>query len=283
MFSLIVEYAEEAAKACCAANSRVSASLRACSTPRASGPCWKCRGRRCRDVGERRGAARRADRAAVAGHRGADLPDVGQGAWRRGRRSAYVKLADRRAEWHPHARRRLARGPLGVQRGKGCARDRGARAAHHRRRRPRDRLHDCGLRRGPARADTVDSELRGAGPERMAHSLRAARTTRSPSACGAGSAPNHPLHDLAHGPSAPPIRAFGCASSSNGSTNFEARARRALERRIAGAKATPPPARDLGRARESHFGSRRSANAGVAAASACGARSPATSTTRSSA
>ena len=53
------------------------------------------------------------------------------------------------------ARRRLARGPVGVQRGGGRPRDRGVVHPGGERRGPRDRFHHRRLRRRPARADAV--------------------------------------------------------------------------------------------------------------------------------
>ena len=53
------------------------------------------------------------------------------------------------------ARRRIDRGPLGVQRGGRRAGDCRLPGSGHRRGRPRNRLHDRGLRRRPARPDAV--------------------------------------------------------------------------------------------------------------------------------
>ena len=85
---------------------------------------------------------------------------------------------------HPRARRRFARRSLGVQRGKGRARDRRVSGAGHLGGRPRDRLHDRGFRRRPARADAVrrrrarrPAEGRVLRPHRSAR--RSARRSRS--------------------------------------------------------------------------------------------------------
>ena len=69
-----------------------------------------------------------------------------------------LELADRRARSRrpaARARRRVARGPLGIQRRVARARDRRPRPAADHRNRPRDRFHDRRFRRGPARADAV--------------------------------------------------------------------------------------------------------------------------------
>jgi exodeoxyribonuclease VII large subunit len=124
---------------------------------------------RARDVDAGGGAARHAhDAAAPLARRCAcRLRDAGPGR-RRGRvdrrgdprrqRARRGRRADRRA------RRRLDRGPVGVQRGGRRARDRRLGAAGRLRRRPRDRLHDRRLRRRRARADA--DRRRGAGRAR---------------------------------------------------------------------------------------------------------------------
>ena len=86
----------------------------------------------------------------------------------------------RRADRLP--RRRLARGPLGVQRRARRARDRGVADAGGLRRRPRDRRHAGRLRRRPARAD---ADRRGRAGRAAARRAAGARWRSLARACGA--------------------------------------------------------------------------------------------------
>ncbi len=87
-------------------------------------------------------------------HRAVASP--GRGLRRRDRpRAPSDRAHPRRRRRHRRPRRRLARGSLGVQRGEGRARDRGMPGAGDFRGRPRNRFHDCRLRRRPSGADAV--------------------------------------------------------------------------------------------------------------------------------
>ena len=186
-YQLIVEYAEEAGEGAAAPKIRgAQAQARGrglFDAARKRVPPKLPRRIGVDDVADRRGAARRADRASapLARDRGADLSHL------RARRGAAdeicrtLKLADRRAECDVLI---LTRGGGSLEdlwafnEEKRRARDRRARAADHRRRRPRDRLHDRGLRSRPARADAVAGRrARGAGSD--ASGSRASRGSSS--------------------------------------------------------------------------------------------------------
>ncbi len=100
----------------------------------------------------------------------------GEGAAREIARALTPGGADRRRRRrHRRPRRRLDRGPVGVQRGGRGPRDRRVAGAGHLGGRPRDRRDDCRLRRRPARADAVGGRrARGRG----ARTSSAATSTR---------------------------------------------------------------------------------------------------------
>jgi hypothetical protein len=138
---------------------------------------------RHRDRAPRRRAPRHAHGApqAVAAlpHRRARRPRAGR------RRRARDRGGDRRSQPDRLARRaarrkgrRVARGPLGVQRGGRRARDRGVARAGRVGSGARGRLHDRRLRRGRARAD-ADRRRRAGRPRRD-------RGARRPRACRRG-------------------------------------------------------------------------------------------------
>ena len=116
------------------------------------------------------------------------------------------------------------------------------RAADHRRRRPRDRLHDRGLRRRPARADAVaGGRARGAGSTRVAEALRASR------------AADRAVHAATHREGAAPFR--------------DARApRAALQPERAAARARAAPGRARGAASPLRRAAHRDAQAAARAA-----------------
>ena len=160
-FQLVVDYVEEAGVGLLAAalrGAQTQARRRRALRLGAQAPTAAASlADRRRHVAERRGAARRADRAAPPLPRDprADLSDQ-RARRRRGRRDC-THLAPREPprrlrSLDSDSRRRLARGPLGVQRGSRRARDRGRRHPGDRRRRPRDRFHDRRFCRGSARA-----------------------------------------------------------------------------------------------------------------------------------
>ena len=124
---------------------------------------------------------------------------AGQGSGGRGRPGGALSRAllprRRRAG---RARRRLARGPLGVQRGDGGARDRRVRGAGDQRGGPRGGLHDRRLRRGRAGRDADP----GRGDDRVA--------ARGPAAAG-GRGPAEPGRPRSAASSS--TRACGCAGS----------------------------------------------------------------------
>ena len=155
---------------------RAAARRRACSTPRASGRCRRFRAA----VGVvtslgRGGAARRADRAARRAPqvRVVVYPSPVQGAEAPAALVAALQRAGDAARGRhaaAGARRRLARGPVGLQRRARGARRGGLPDAGGLRRRPRDRRHAGRPGRRPARA----------------HAHRGGRTGRARARRGAG-------------------------------------------------------------------------------------------------
>ncbi len=90
---------------------------------------------------------------------------------------------------HRRPRRRVDRGPLGLQRGSRRAGDRRLPGADHLRRRPRDRRDDRRLRRRPARADAVGGRRDGG---------RRARTTSARASIGCRSGSNLAMQARLH-------------------------------------------------------------------------------------
>ena len=136
---------------------------------------------RPRHLDRRRGAARHHSRAAapLSERAPGDLADARAGRRRRPRsraRHPQGRAHRGRRRDHRRARRRLARRSVGVQRRGAGARDRRLAGAGDLRRRPRNRFHDRGFRRRPARADAVGGRrARGAAQGRV---LRAHRSHR---------------------------------------------------------------------------------------------------------
>ena len=139
------------------------------------------------------------------------VPVQGEGAAER--IAAMLRRAERARRVRraaPGARRRLARGPVAVQRGGAGARHPRLRHPGGGRRRPRDRLHHRRLRRRPARADAHRGGRAGE-PVARCSSPRCSPTARAVSRakCAGGSTTRRKAWTPARG--AWCIRASGCA------------------------------------------------------------------------